>query len=273
MKNTKRNPVAGAAGRGVKYIDHPDLHDPAEVTRLIKSAEGLLAQPDRIGPSEEMLLFKAMYACINRLNTPDSGRKSHLERRNRLEELHKRIIDHLFQANIGLVYEMRRRSRTPRGDDDGLNSEGFWALYQAIRGFDPWRGYRFSTYACTSILRAFLLVARTEARRKERMKTVLEHPHFTGRTIEENSGTNDLLLDRLSRAVSGPDTDLTPTERFVIQRRFLQRADVRPETLESIGKLIKVSKERVRQIQLAGLAKLRTMLRDDPLFEAQLSAS
>ena len=253
---------------GYKYVDHAELHRTKFVRELLENTETLLECPDDIGHKEELTLFKAMHACACLLTSPKDRKKQPQRNDTELEELYRRIQDYLFQANIGLVYEMRRRSKAPRGDDDGLNSEGFWALYQAVRGFDPWRGFRFSTYACTSILRAFLLVARTESRRKDRIRQAMEHPNFTSRIVDEPNPEKELLFDRLTRAVTGPEADLTPTERFVIERRFLQRPDTRPETLEAIGRMIKVSKERVRQIELAGLAKLRSTLTRDPLFEA-----
>jgi len=268
MKNTDAQRAGRSVGSGLKYIDHPDLHDPVIAGRLIAKARRLLDDPGEIGRENEASLFKAMHACAHSLSVPRIDTEIKPDPRTGLQELHKRIENHLFQANIGLVYEMRRRSRVSRSDDDGLNSEGLWALYQTIRGFDPWRGYRFSTYACTSIIRAFLLVTRAESRRKERALVAMERSRLRATPDEGGRLDEELLLDRVDRAVAGPEADLTPTERFVIERRFLQRSDVRRETLEAIGKLIKVSKERVRQIELAGLAKLRTTLRRDPLFDS-----
>jgi RNA polymerase sigma factor (sigma-70 family) len=53
--------------------------------------------------------------------------------------------------------------------------------------------------------------------------------------------------------------DLAPNERTVLRRRFGLEGD-EPETLEAIGQRLKLSRERVRQIETAGLRKLRTLL-------------
>jgi RNA polymerase primary sigma factor len=53
--------------------------------------------------------------------------------------------------------------------------------------------------------------------------------------------------------------DLAPNERTVLRRRFGLEGD-EPETLETIGRRLELSRERVRQIEAAGLRKLRALL-------------
>ena len=53
--------------------------------------------------------------------------------------------------------------------------------------------------------------------------------------------------------------DLAANERTVLRRRFGLEGDA-PETLEAIGKHLSLTRERVRQIEGAGLRKLRALL-------------
>ena len=53
--------------------------------------------------------------------------------------------------------------------------------------------------------------------------------------------------------------DLAPNERTVLRRRFGLEGD-EPETLETIGRRLGLSRERVRQIESGGLRKLRALL-------------
>ena len=53
--------------------------------------------------------------------------------------------------------------------------------------------------------------------------------------------------------------DLAPNERTVLRRRFGLEGN-EPQTLEAIGQGLKLSRERVRQIETAGLRKLRGLL-------------
>jgi RNA polymerase nonessential primary-like sigma factor len=53
--------------------------------------------------------------------------------------------------------------------------------------------------------------------------------------------------------------DLAPNERTVLRRRFGLEGD-EPETLEAIGRRLNLGRERIRQIETAGLRKLRALL-------------
>ena len=54
--------------------------------------------------------------------------------------------------------------------------------------------------------------------------------------------------------------DLAANERLVLRRRFGLEGDP-PETLETIGRRLDLTRERVRQIETAGLRKLRALLK------------
>ncbi len=62
---------------------------------------------------------------------------------------------------------------------------------------------------------------------------------------------------------------LKPNERTVIELRFgLQGAE--PQTLEEIGKVFGLTRERVRQIEVAALAKLRGVLREKTITAEEI---
>src|SRR3989449_4511898 len=54
--------------------------------------------------------------------------------------------------------------------------------------------------------------------------------------------------------------DLAANERLVLRRRFGLDGEP-PETLEAIGRRLNLTRERVRQIEMAGLRKLRGLLK------------
>ena len=66
------------------------------------------------------------------------------------------------------------------------------------------------------------------------------------------------LLHHRADLVSALD-DLAENERTVLRRRFGLAGD-EPETLEAIGHRMRLTRERVRQIERAGLRKLRALL-------------
>jgi RNA polymerase sigma factor (sigma-70 family) len=77
------------------------------------------------------------------------------------------------------------------------------------------------------------------------------------RTADPADSFASLFRDR-SELVSVLD-DLAANERTVLRRRFGLEGDP-PETLEAIGQRLKLSRERVRQIESAGIRKLRAIL-------------
>jgi RNA polymerase sigma factor (sigma-70 family) len=82
-------------------------------------------------------------------------------------------------------------------------------------------------------------------------------------TIADESADPAQTLTRLFREradLAAVLDDLAPNERTVLRRRFGLDGD-EPETLEAIGRRLDYSRERIRQIESAGLRKLRALLR------------
>ncbi len=83
-----------------------------------------------------------------------------------------------------------------------------------------------------------------------------------GDTIVDEAADPAAALSRLFHERAGLAAvldDLAPNERTVLRRRFGLDGD-EPETLETIGRRLDYSRERVRQIEAAGLRKLRALL-------------
>ncbi len=251
----------------LKHVDHPDLHDPRITRALLRQARQFLASAQGPTTDHDDIMFKALHACSYRINELLERKTSSKKREASLRELRVQIYDYLMNANLGLIYNMRQRTRIYGVDADDLLSEGFWSLYRAVGSFDPWRGYQFSTYACTSILRAYLLVGRNHAKKRERLANFYEHVD-----IDEALPPSDMDFDarlrakRLQHHISNNETELTPMERFVLARRFFHGNRSRPDSLETVGSMVDLSKERIRQIQVSALDKLRTVLSQDPVF-------
>ena len=93
-----------------------------------------------------------------------------------------------------------------------------------------------------------------------------------GETIKDDAADPAVTLTRLFREradLAAVLDDLAPNERTVLRRRFgLDGAE--PETLETIGKALDYSRERIRQIEVAGLRKLRALLAARGLDAADL---
>jgi RNA polymerase primary sigma factor len=69
--------------------------------------------------------------------------------------------------------------------------------------------------------------------------------------------------EEVKRIVTENRADLTEVERTVIEHRFgLESGEEKPMTLEQVGQIIGVTKERVRQIQNKAMEKIRLTLEE-----------
>ncbi len=259
MKKVAKQIAKTPGGAVIEYIDHPELHRTANVQRLLERANEIFAHGSLEAPEDETMMFKSLHATAYTIERLRRRGRTTIARRRRLAVLHQRILEFLVNQNIGLVYDMRKRSRVADVDPDDLSSDGLWTLFRAVASFDPWRGFRFSTYACTSILRGFLLLAQRRRRRVDQLSRLRDDSLEESRRSSPGLDIDtQLRIERLRQMLQDNAARLTPMEQFVIDQRLLHEPAQRPETLESIGKLFRLSKERVRQIQVGALDKLRS---------------
>jgi len=159
---------------------------------------------------------------------------------------------------------MLGRIRSCDEDEDDRLSEAMYGLARAVERFNPWRGYRFSTYACNAIFRS--LVRRGKRHRQYRALFPVQHDVRLERPSELPDSQAALYAERLSRAMSANLARLTELEATIIAERFPRDREDRL-TLQKIADGLGLCKERVRQIQDLALRKLRVILEDDPILQ------
>ncbi len=236
------------------------------IRQAVWIAEQLTAPDGQVGVGEDLIeqvLFLALETCscqaAGGCRLKAAPRAQHCTWARRW----KVIRDYIVKRNLGLVYTTITRFRPQRSDWEELRSEALFALMRAAESFDPRRGYRFSTYACSAITRSLIQVA------KQTKKRHLRFAQYLG-TCQEHAdrvdACSELCVDRLCRALELNSAQLTDRESMVLARRFPR--DGRKElTLAEVGSTLGVSKERVRCIQNRGLAKLRQVLQADPVLQ------
>ena len=186
-----------------------------------------------------------------------------------MEFWHARAVDNrevLARMNMALVQAMAKRSRA-NGDVENaeLVSEGNVALLRAIEKFDVSRGFRFSTYACRAILKAFSRAAIRNSRYRTLFAVELTSNNIDRVDREQQvRQTQEESIVELRRVLTENRASLSRVEQRVIESRFSIDAPAEDTssrmTLEEIGDVIGVTKERVRQIQMRALEKLRYAL-------------
>jgi len=253
------------AERGVRrlwYVPDPRLRTLAASRRAIEIADWVRAEQRSTPRPDEGTLFVALHTCAYRASRPARGRApTHRQRRRWARRWHL-IREYIVTENLGLVYTMIARFRAKGFDHDDLLSEALFALARAVDRFNPWRGFRFSTYACNVIARALMRRGKIQSRYRQFFPVQFEGLFDR---IERVDASGDIYIERVKRAMAFNLGDLTEMESRILAKRFpVDRGP--PLTFRQIGKVVGLSKERVRQIQNAALVKLREALRSDPLL-------
>jgi len=255
------------------YIMNPELRRRNIEEKLFANWPGPVLGSGRVSVEDEVLLFKQLHYCGYRLSRlykmADREPTAKLRRDYSLwVQRYHAIRTRLTEGNLGLVYDLIGRSRFDNLEREEMTSEGMMALLRAVDTFDPWRGYRFSTYACNAILRSFSRAALQDSKRRGKIVGTWD-PEFEESDLPETRRADQdaLYAERLRRILRRDDADLTDVERSVLCRRFPTKLNRERQTLEDIGRQMGVSKERVRQIQLSAIAKLRKAISEDVVLQ------
>lgn len=164
-------------------------------------------------------------------------------------------------SNMGLVMAMAKRTKIPYVDFPELISEGNMALLRSIDKFDISRGFKFSTYACRAILKSYNRLATKTGRYRQyfpvEFDPSLERSDYD---VMKHEFKRQDSLDSIREIIDYNLADLSATEKTVVIERFALDSGGKGRTLAQVGQQVGLTNERVRQIQLAALSKIRNAL-------------
>ncbi|MEO2019592.1 MAG: sigma-70 family RNA polymerase sigma factor [Fuerstiella sp.] len=168
-----------------------------------------------------------------------------------------RVKNMLTRSNLRLVVSIAKRHLKPGVNFFELVSDGNMSLIRAIEKFDYARGNKFSTYASWAIMKNYARSVPAEHTRLDRFRTGYEEIFYDSRDGRGNAFAEELVNKAQRDAIMEILEELNGRERKVISCRFGLSKGSEPETLEQVGTRLGVTKERVRQIEVRTLEKLR----------------
>ena len=247
---------------------HPVMDDISSTrTRTVKSAQQVILT----GAEEKVLFHQFNYAryriwAIQQDVWERPDKKPAPEQAEQILGWYRtaeRIREQIAETNLALVLAMAKRTRMSEVDFADLVSEGNMALLRAVDKFDAGRGFKFSTYACRAILKAFSRQGMKLSKYRQRFPTDFDPKLEKSNFLETKRADFERdAAEEVKQIVLDNRADLTEVERTVIEHRFgLETGESeKPMTLEQVGQIIGVTKERVRQIQNKAMEKIRTEL-------------
>ncbi len=221
--------------------------------------------------AEEQLAFKrynyARMRCADLVQS-HAGRRMTPQAVRHLLAWGRRALDmrsFIVEMNMPLVLAMAKRTRLTSIDVNELVSEGNMALLRSVEKFDCSRGFKFSTYSCRAILKSFSRVAMRLSRYRQVFPTEFDPAVEQSDFIDQRRESERVdCVEEVKRILLRNSAGLSDVERTVIMERFaIGRADAathKSKTLEEVGHIIGVTKERVRQIQNKALGKIKLAL-------------
>jgi RNA polymerase sigma factor (sigma-70 family) len=253
------------------HLDGIDEPSPREFDWLVHNDQVVEAGPppsEPLSAEEERSLFRKLnfvrYKISNALKKIDNTERpkaAEVRHIAKLRKLVRQLRDRIVEANMPLVISMAKRARIGNVDFPELISEGNMALLRAVDKFDACRGFKFSTYACRAILKSFSRLAIRQGRYRMHFPTEYDPALEKSEWLDIKRGRKEAdVLSDLKEIISTNLESLDEVERTVIRERFALAAEAVPKTLEEVGAIIGVTKERVRQIQNKALTKLRHVL-------------
>jgi RNA polymerase sigma factor (sigma-70 family) len=169
------------------------------------------------------------------------------------------VKNQLIRANLRLVVSIAKKHVGGAQSLFELISDGNVSLMRAVEKFDYGRGNRFSTYASWAIMRSFARSVPRERYLMDRFSTGQDEVLDIASALRAYD-SDELRLPELRESLEVVLSHLSPLERSILVEHYGLDQPTQTQTLDQLGRRLGVSKERVRQIELAALRKLRKIL-------------
>ena len=281
--------------QNVEYIYHPSFDDPSMASTILADMPGLetfeaarrsmrvpkdappelasLYETPLVNKEQEQHLFRKMNflkfraaKLLSAIQLPDGLintqklRVQDLDQAEAYLEEANRIKDLLINCNMRLVVSIAKRHSGQTDNFFELLSDGNMSLIRAVEKYDFGRGFKFSTYASWAIMKNFARSIPEEKNRRERYVTGNEELFDAAQDNRTDEQEVVQAAEQASHKVNRLLEYLDPREREIIRMRAGLDNNAEGMTLEKIGEKLGITKERVRQLNVRAMKKLRSLV-------------
>jgi len=235
----------------------PELASLYEVPLLNKEQEQHLFRKMNYLKHKAAQLRKRLILPSGRINSA-RVRTHDLDQIEELLDQANAIKDQLINCNMRLVVSIAKRHAAQTDNFFELLSDGNVSLIRAVEKFDYSRGNKFSTYASWAIMKNYARSIPEEKHRRERYVT--GHEDLFDAAPDTRTDEQECLAsaEQATHKVNRLLEYLDPRERQIIRMRAgLDNSE--GMTLEKIGEQLGITKERVRQLNVRAMKKLRSL--------------
>jgi RNA polymerase sigma factor (sigma-70 family) len=193
----------------------------------------------------------------------------------RIQQGEKELLDRLWEQNKGFIYERAYqlynqytdRCKSCGVEDDDIIQIGFFALCEAVQAYKPESGYKLTTYMKYPLKTHFKVLLGERTTKRDPLNQCNSLNELAGDdtdtekldlVADPESGApfdeleEEIFNNELHHALETAFLKLSTKQSSVIRRRYLEGKQ-QGQIAADMGK----SQERVRQIEVNGMKKLR----------------
>ncbi|MHB0960924.1 MAG: sigma-70 family RNA polymerase sigma factor [Pirellulaceae bacterium] len=230
----------------------------------VEHAVAEAAESRRLAAAEEAGLFRRMNFLKHRaerlrqLIDDDYCPPDTVDAIERLLEESMRLRNYLVQVFSKLAVSVARQYANLEFQLDELLSEAHVTLLRCVEIFDADRGYRFSTYATNAIRHNLNRYVSRQHRLRQNTREYVATDGMTAESTENPQHREREYSARMS-GVSRWLRELDPREQTILRSRYGLTEDTSKATLQALAQQLGLSRERIRQLEIRAIQKLRMM--------------
>ena len=224
-----------------------------------------VAETRRLSADEEASLFRRMNFLKHRAERlrqridDDYCPRDTMDAIQCLVEEATRLRNYLVQVFSKLAVSVARPYANLEFRLDELLSESHVTLLRCVEIFDADRGYRFSTYATNAIRHNLNRYVSRQHRLRQNTREYVATDGLTEAESMENPRRREREYSERMSGVSRWLQELDPRERTILKSRYGLTEDPTKATLQSLADQLGLSRERIRQLEIRAIQKLRAL--------------